>query len=60
MGILLLGCLLFLLYQSFVKEKDMRQNDHIWLGAAALLTVMSLRYFPWILYREWEAGHWGW
>lgn len=38
----------------------MRQNDHIWLGAAALLTVMSLRYFPWDLYREWEAGHWGW
>lgn len=48
MGILLLGCLLFLLYQSFVKGKKIcTKNDHIWLGAAALLTVMSLRYFPW-------------
>ena len=48
MGILLLGCLLFLLYQSFVKGKKIcAKNDHIWLGAAALLTVMSLRYFPW-------------
>ena len=48
MGILLLGILLFLLYQSFVKGiKICGRNDHIWLGAAALLTVMSLRYFPW-------------
>lgn len=48
MGILLLGCLLFLLYQSFVKGKKIcGRKDHIWLGAAALLTVMSLRYFPW-------------
>ena len=48
MGILLLGCLLFLLYQSFVKGKKIcAKNDHIWLGAAALLTVMSLRYSPW-------------
>ena len=35
MGILLLGCLLFLLYQSFVKGKKIcAKNDHIWLGAA--------------------------
>ena len=33
MGILLLGCLLFLLYQSFVKGKKIcAKNDHIWLG----------------------------
>ncbi len=48
MGILLLGCLLFLLYQSFVKGKKITvRNDVIRLGIAALLTLMSLRYFPW-------------
>lgn len=57
MGILLLGILLFLLYQSFVKGiKICGRNDHIWLGAAALLTVMSLRYFPWDFVQR--LGNW--
>lgn len=48
MGILLLGCLLFLFYCSFVKGKKIwTGTDLIWLGAAGLLTAMSLRYFPW-------------
>ena len=48
MGILLLGCLLFLLYNSFVKRRKLcAGKDWLWLGTATLLTVMSLRYFPW-------------
>mgnify|MGYP006960462784 CR=1 FL=1 len=48
MGILLLGCLLFLLYNSLVKGRKLcTGKDYLWLGAAVLLTVMSLRYFPW-------------
>lgn len=48
MGILLFGCLLFLFYCSFVKgRKIWTGTDLIWLGAAGLLTAMSLRYFPW-------------
>lgn len=48
MGILLLLCLLFIIYNSFVKGKKLcTQRDYIWLGTAVLLTVMSLRYFPW-------------
>lgn len=48
MGILLLCSLLFLLYQGFVKgTKICGRKDAVWLGTAALLTAMSLRYFPW-------------
>ncbi len=48
MGILLLGCLLFLLYCNFVKgRKIWTGTDFVWLGTAGLLTLMSLRYFPW-------------
>ena len=48
MGILLSGCLMFLIYLRFVKgRKTDNRKDDIWLGVAALLTIMSLRYFPW-------------
>lgn len=48
MGIWLLLCLLFIIYNSFVKGKKLcTRKDHIWLGTAVLLTAMSLRYFPW-------------
>lgn len=48
MGILLLCSLLFLLYHGYVKgTKLCGRKDYLWLGTAALLTVMSLRYFPW-------------
>lgn len=48
MGILLLGALLFLFYVTFVKGRKLFTGaDRIWLAAAALLTVMTLRYFPW-------------
>ena len=57
MGILLLGCLLFLLYNSFVKGRKLcTGKDYIWLGTAVLLTVMSLRYFPWDLVQR--MGNW--
>lgn len=60
MGILLLGCLLFLGYVTFVKgQKIWEKTDFIWLGAAGLLTVMSLRYFPWDYVQrigQWSLG----
>ena len=57
MGILLLLCLLFLLYNSFVKGRKLCTGiDYIWLGTAALLTVMSLRYFPWDFVQR--LGNW--
>lgn len=37
----------FALSKLCKRKKICAKNDHIWLGAAALLTVMSLRYFPW-------------
>ena len=48
MGILLMSCLIFLLYCTFVKGRKIRTGaDTVWLLAVALLTFMSLRYFPW-------------
>lgn len=60
MGILLMGCLIFLLYCSFVRGRKIWNGpDVIWLAAAGLLTVMSLRYFPWDLVQrlgQWSLG----
>lgn len=60
MGILLLGCLLFLLYITFVKgQKIWEKADLIWLGTAGLLTLMSLKYFPWDYVQrigQWSLG----
>ena len=60
MGILLLGCLIFLLYVTFVRrQKIWEKKDLIWLGAAGLLTLMSLRYFPWDYVQrlgQWSLG----
>lgn len=60
MGILLTGSLLFLVYCSFVKgRKIWTQTDYAWLGAAGILILMSLRYFPWDYVQrigQWSLG----
>lgn len=60
MGILLLGCLIFLIYFGFVKNRKIWSGpDYAWLAAAGLLTVMSLRYFPWDFVQrmgQWSLG----
>ena len=60
MGILLFGCQIFLWYVTFVKgQKIWKKADFIWLGTAGLLTVMSLRYFPWDYVQrigQWSLG----
>lgn len=60
MGILLTGSLLFLVYCSFVKgRKIWTQTDYAWLGAAGMLILMSLRYFPWDYVQrigQWSLG----
>ena len=57
MGILLLGCIMVLIYSAFVKGRKLFDGpDVIWLASAGLLTVMSLRYFPWDLVQR--MGSW--
>ena len=57
MGILLLGGIMVLIYFSFVKGRKLFDGpDVIWLASAGLLTVMSLRYFPWDLVQR--MGNW--
>lgn len=57
MGILLLGGIMVLIYFSFVKGRKLFDGpDVIWLASAGLLTVMSLRYFPWDLVQR--MGSW--
>ena len=57
MGILLLGGIMVLIYFSFVKDRKLFDGpDVIWLASAGLLTVMSLRYFPWDLVQR--MGSW--
>lgn len=57
MGILLLGCIMILIYSAFVKGRKLFDGpDVIWLASAGLLTVMSLRYFPWDLVQR--MGSW--
>ena len=57
MGILLLGGIMVLIYFSFVKGRKLFDGpDVIWLATAGLLTVMSLRYFPWDLVQR--MGNW--
>ena len=57
MGILLLGSIMVLIYFSFVKGRKLFDGpDVIWLASAGLLTVMSLRYFPWDLVQR--MGNW--
>lgn len=57
MGILLLGGIMVLIYFSFVKgRKIFNRTDAVWLATAGLLTVMSLRYFPWDLVQR--MGNW--
>lgn len=48
MGILLMAIIGTLLYAAFVKNISfLQKEDFFWLGAVALLTILSLRYFPW-------------
>lgn len=57
MGILLLGGIMVLIFFSFVKGRKLFDGpDVIWLASAGLLTVMSLRYFPWDLVQR--MGNW--
>lgn len=57
MGILLLGGIMVLIYFSFVKGRKLfNGTDAVWLASAGLLTVMSLRYFPWDLVQR--MGNW--
>lgn len=57
MGILLLGGIMVLIYFSFVKGRKLfNRTDAVWLATAGLLTVMSLRYFPWDLVQR--MGSW--
>lgn len=57
MGILLLGGIMVLIYFSFVKGRKLfNGTDAVWLASAGLLTIMSLRYFPWDLVQR--IGNW--
>lgn len=48
MGILLVTIDVLLLYAAFVKKINyLQKKDYFWLGTVGLLTVLSLRYFPW-------------
>lgn len=57
MGILLTGGILLLIYFTFVRGRRLFTGaDYVWLAAAGLLTVMSLRYFPWDFVQR--MGNW--
>lgn len=57
MGILLLGGIMVLIYYAFVKGRKLfTGTDAVWLAVTGLLTIMSLRYFPWDLVQR--MGSW--
>lgn len=57
MGILLTGGILILIYFAYVRGRRLfTRTDYVWLAAAGLLTVMSLRYFPWDFVQR--MGNW--